>query len=67
MAEVWFDELPSEFAVAWSRVVGYSVLVRSVSSGLGRFAVSVPVVVSSGSVSLVGGVRGGSVRCRLVR
>jgi hypothetical protein len=67
VAEVWFESFPAEFALGWSRVVGRSVVVRSVSSGLGRFAVSVPVVVPSGSVSLVGGSRGGSVRCRLVR
>jgi hypothetical protein len=52
VAEVWFDSLPREFAVRWSRVVGYSVVVRCPSSGPGRFAVSVPCVVPSGSVSL---------------
>ena len=52
VAEVWFDELPREFAVKWSAVVGYSVKVRSVSSGPGRFAVSVPVVVPQGRVRL---------------
>jgi len=67
VAEVWFAELPREFAVKWSAVVGYSVLVRCVSSGPGRFAVSVPVVVPGGSVRLRGGLRGGRVRCRVVR
>ena len=66
VAEVWFAELPSGFASRWAAVVGYLVLVRSVSSGPGRFAVSVPVSVPCGQVALVGGVRGGRVRCRLV-
>jgi len=66
VAEVWFAELPSVFASRWASVVGYFVLVRSVSSGPGRFAVSVPCSVPGGQVVLVGGVRGGRVRCRLV-
>ena len=37
VAEVWFDQLPADFAVRWARVVEYSVLVRSVSSGPGLF------------------------------
>jgi len=28
VAEVWFDALPSDFAVKWSAVVGYAVKVR---------------------------------------
>jgi len=67
VAEVWFESLPSAFAVRWSAVVGYSVLVRSVSAGPARFAVSVPVVVPGGVVRLCGGSRGGRVRVRLVR
>ena len=63
VAEVWFAQLPSGFAQRWAAVVGYSVLVRCVSSGPGRFAVAVP----GGAVRLVGGLRGGRVRCRLVR
>ena len=66
VAEVWFDQLPANFAVQWARVVGYSVLVRSVSSGPGSFAVSVPCTVPGGQVQLLGGVRGGRVRCRVV-
>ncbi|NMF84649.1 hypothetical protein [Nodosilinea sp. P-1105] len=66
VAEVWFDQLPADFAVRWARVVGYSVLVRSVSSGPGAFAVSVPCTVPGGQVALVGGQRGGRVRCRVV-
>ena len=66
VAEVWFAELPSRFAARWSAVVGYSVLVRSVSAGPGRFAVSVPVVVPTGQVQLRGGQRGGRTRCQLV-
>ena len=66
VAEVWFAGLPSDFAVKWSRVVGYSVLVRSMAAGPGRFAVSVPVVVPGGEVQLRGGQRGGRVRVRLV-
>ena len=46
VAEVWFTDLPSEFASAWAGVVGYQVAVRCVSFGPGRFAVSVPVVTS---------------------
>lgn len=65
VAEVWFDSLPSDFAVRWSGVVGYSVLVRCVSSGPGRFCVSVPCSVPGGSVSLRGGQRGGRVRVEL--
>jgi hypothetical protein len=66
VAEVWFESLPSQFAAKWSGVVGYSVVVRCVSAGPGRFAVSVPVVVPVGEVRLTGGVRGGRVRCELV-
>ncbi len=65
MAEVWFKSLPREFAVKWSAVVGYSVVVRCVSVGPARFAVSVPVVVSVGEVRL-GWVSRGS-RVSLVR
>lgn len=67
VAEVWFSELRSagEFARRWAAVVGYSVLVRSVSSGPARFAVSVPVVVPVGEVRL-GWVSRGS-RVTLVR
>ena len=66
VAEVWFSELPSQFAIKWAAVVGYSVLVRCVSSGPGRFAVSVPCTVPGGQVQLLGGQRGGRVRCQLV-
>ncbi|NJO81273.1 MAG: hypothetical protein HC827_24140 [Cyanobacteria bacterium RM1_2_2] len=45
VAEVWFDELPSEFAIKWAEVVGYAVKVRRVDRGVARFAVSVPCVV----------------------
>lgn len=62
VAEVWFAELPSEFAARWSRVVGFSVLVRCPSSGPGRFAVSVPCVVPSGAVRLGWASRGSRVR-----
>jgi hypothetical protein len=44
MAEVWFTELPSEFATKWAEVVGYAVKVRRVDRGVARFAVSVPCV-----------------------
>ena len=66
VAEVWFSQLPSEFAVKWSAGVGYSVVVRCPSSGPARFAVSVPCTVPGGSVQLRGGQRGGRVRCQLV-
>ena len=62
VAEVWFAELPSGFAVRWSAVVGYSILVRGVSSGPGRFAVSVPCVVPGGQVQLGPASRGSRVR-----
>lgn len=52
VAEVWFESLPSEFAARWVAVVGYSVLVRSCSSGPGRFAASVPCSVPVGQVQL---------------
>ncbi len=41
VAEVWFNELPREFACKWASVVGYPVKVRA-REGLGRFVVSVP-------------------------
>jgi len=66
VAEVWFSELPSAFAAKWAAVVGYSVLVRCVSSGPAPFAVSVPCTVPGGQVQLLGGQRGGRVRCQLV-
>ncbi|KOP23049.1 hypothetical protein AMR41_28310 [Hapalosiphon sp. MRB220] len=62
VAEVWFDSLPSEFASRWASVVGRSVRVRCVSSGPGRFAVSVPVVVPVGEVQLGWASRGSRVR-----
>ena len=62
VAECWFGFLPTFFAQRWAAVVGYSVLVRSVSSGPGRFMVSVPVTVPQGSIRLSGGQRGGRVR-----
>ena len=65
VAEVWFESVPREFAVRWAAVVGYSVLVRSVSAGPARFAVSVPCVVSPGAVRLGCASRGS--RLRLVR
>jgi hypothetical protein len=62
VAEVWFSELPSEFSTRWAAVVGYSVLVRSVSSGPGRFAASIPCTVPGGQVSLGPASRGSRVR-----
>ena len=52
VAEVWFSELPREFAVKWSAVVGYQIKVRAVRSGPAQFAASVPVVVPQGRVRL---------------
>lgn len=66
VAECWFSSLPSGFAARWSAVVGYSVAVRCVSSGPAPFAVSVPCVVPGGQVRLLGGQRGGRVRCQLM-
>lgn len=66
VAEVWFESLPSEFSVKWAAVVGYSVVVRAVSVGPARFAVSIPVVVPEGQVLLLGGQRGGVVRCQFL-
>lgn len=65
VAEVWFESLPSSFAARWVSVVGYSVLVRCVSVGPGRFVASVPCSVPVGQVQL-GWVSRGS-RVKLVR
>jgi hypothetical protein len=62
VAEVWFDSLPSDFALRWSRVVGYSVVVRCPSLAPGRFAVSVPCVVPVGEVRLGAASRGSRMR-----
>jgi hypothetical protein len=45
VAEVWFDELPSEFATNWAAVIGYAVKVRQRPDGIAKFAVSVPCLV----------------------
>lgn len=45
VAEVWFNELPGEFAIKWASVVGYEVKVRRRENEPGQFAVSVPCVV----------------------
>lgn len=66
VAEVWFADLPSVFASRWASVVGYFVSGHLVPSGPGCVVVSVPCSVPCGQVVLVGGVRGGRVRCRLV-
>ncbi|MEP0910888.1 hypothetical protein NDI45_08160 [Leptolyngbya sp. GB1-A1] len=52
VAEVWFESQPREFCVRWAQVVGYSVLVRCVSSGPARFVASVPCTVPPGAVRL---------------
>jgi len=65
VAEVWFDALPSDFAVKWSAVVGYAVKVRVRSDGPARYVVSVPCVIPVGEVRL-GAVSRGS-RVRLLR
>ncbi len=65
VAHVWFESLLREFVARWATVVGYSVVVRCVSAGSGRFAVSVPVEVPAGEVRL-GWVSRGS-RVQLVR
>lgn len=62
VAEVWFESQPREFSVRWAAVVGYSIQVRCVSSGPGRFAVSVPCVVPGGAVQLGPVSRGSRVR-----
>lgn len=62
VAEVWFASLPREFAVRWSAVVGYSVLVRTVSAGPARFVVSVPCQVPGGQVRLGAASRGSRLR-----
>lgn len=68
VAEVWFAQLSAAggFASRWAAVVGFPVVVRCPSSGPARFAVSVPCEVPGGEVRLVGGSRGGRVRCQLV-
>lgn len=65
VAEVWFDSLPSEFAVKWAAVVGYAVKVRRRTNGPGKFAVSVPCDVPAGEVKLSQVSRGS--RVKLVR
>ncbi|MEY2976362.1 MAG: hypothetical protein RLZZ435_499 [Cyanobacteriota bacterium] len=69
VAEVWFEsgQAAGEFARGWAAVVGYSVLVRRVSvcAAPGGWVCSVPCLVGSGAVQLVGGQRGGQVRVRL--
>ncbi len=65
VAEVWFDELPRDFSVRWSTVIGYSIKVRCVSAGPARFAASVPVKIPTGEVKL-GWVSRGS-KVQLVR
>ncbi|MGB6016552.1 MAG: hypothetical protein WBG32_17590 [Nodosilinea sp.] len=62
VAEVWFAQLPSGFSTRWAAVVGYSILVRSVSSGPGSFAASIPCTVPGGQVSLGPASRGSRVR-----
>lgn len=62
VAEVWFNELPREFAVKWSAVVGQSVKVRRRADGPSRFAVSVPCDVPAGQVALGQASRGSRVR-----
>ncbi|MEA5448587.1 hypothetical protein VB780_08430 [Leptolyngbya sp. CCNP1308] len=64
VAEVWFSELPSEFSTRWAAVVGYSILVRGVSSGPGSFAASIPCTVPSGQASLGPASRGSRVQLR---
>jgi hypothetical protein len=64
VAEVWFSELPTEFCTRWAAVVGYSILVRSVSSGPGSFAASIPCTVPGGQVSLGPASRGSRVQLR---
>ena len=61
----WFESLPSDFAIRWSAVVGYSVKVRAREDGVARFAVSVPCGGPGGGVRL-GPVSRGS-RLGLVR
>jgi len=64
VAEVWFAELPREFAIKWARVVKYSVKIRSVQScsAPAQFAVSVPVVVPQGKIALGYASRGSKVQ-----
>ena len=69
VAEVWFGSgsAAGEFARRWAAVLGRSVLVRRVSvvSAPGGWCCSVPCLVGSRQVVLVGGQRGGAVRVRL--
>ena len=65
VAEVWFKELPRDFAIRWAAVVGYSIKVRGVSEDPSRFVASVPVEVPVGEVQL-GWVSRGS-KVKLVR
>ena len=58
VVEVWFESLPSDFAIRGSAVVGYSVKVRARKDGVARFTVSVPCVVPGGEVRLASVSRG---------
>lgn len=61
VAEVWFRELPSEFATCWAQAVGYPVKVASVTTGPGRFVARVPVEGVHGQVKLGWASRGSRV------
>jgi hypothetical protein len=42
VAEVWFEQMPSDFAVRWAAVVGSAIRVRCATAGPSRFTASVP-------------------------
>ncbi|HEY9663179.1 MAG TPA: hypothetical protein V6C65_32440 [Allocoleopsis sp.] len=42
VAEVWFNQLPSDFAQRWATVIGYAVKVRRREDGPAPFSVSIP-------------------------
>ncbi|WP_196215574.1 hypothetical protein [Cyanobacterium aponinum] len=51
VAEVWFQQLPSEFAYLWSQAIGESILVRKVSE-MNSYCVSIPCNVPDGSLKM---------------
>ncbi|MEM1369077.1 MAG: hypothetical protein AAGG02_13885 [Cyanobacteria bacterium P01_H01_bin.15] len=53
VAEVWFRDLPADFARKWVKTIKCScVFVRIPAAGPGRFVVSVPVTINEAEITL---------------
>ncbi|MEM7579099.1 MAG: hypothetical protein AAF316_04470 [Cyanobacteria bacterium P01_A01_bin.80] len=52
VAEIWFNEIPSEFSIKCASLIKKSMKVRCLSDGVGKFALSVPVTVPCGEIQL---------------